>query len=153
MTVIALQWLWHDASNLLWAHYGVSSKIGRWCDYPRGGIPLGKVALNQFVMLGEQGHPDRERYEFDRFKYDKQLHRHRAPKSMSSELHAALGAELKAALSGLGQWEIAKTHRRSKARARLRNYFDRLRCLAHGLAAREHGEIAWDWYYPPGGAR
>lgn len=151
--MIALQWLWHDASNLLWAHYGVSCKIGRWCDYPRGGIPNGKVSLNQFVMLGEQGHPDRERYELDRFKYDKRVSRHRAPGCMSAELHAALGAEVKRALAQLSPWDVAKTHRRSKARARLRHYFEELRCMAQGLAEREHGEVAWSWYYTQGGAK
>lgn len=150
--MIALQWLWHDASNLLWAHYGVSCKVGRWCDYPRGGIPHGKVAFNSFVMLNEE-HADRERGEFERFQYDKRLHRQRAPKSMSAELHAALGTELKAALSELGPWEVAKTNRRSKARARLRRYFDELRCMAHGLAEREHGEMSWSWYYTQGGDR
>lgn len=149
--MIALQWLWHDASNLLWAHYGVSCKVGRWCDYPRGGIN-GKVAINSFVMLGEE-HAERERDEWERFVYDKRLHRHRAPKCMSSELHIALGAELKAALSELGPWDVAKTHRRSKARARLRHYFDKLRCMAHGLAEREHGTDAWLWYYKQGGAK
>ena len=148
--MIALQWLWHDASNLLWAHYGVSCKIGRWCDYPRGGS-AGKVALNSFVMIGE--HTARDRGEWERFDYDRALHRHRAPKCMSSELHSALGAELKVALAQLGPWDMAKTHRRSKARARLSHYIEELRCMAHGLAHREHGEIAWTWYYTPGGAK
>ena len=100
-------------------------------------------------MLGDQ-HP--ERPQVKRFTYERRLHSKRAPKRMSAELHEHLGRELKLALESLGAWDVAKTHRRSIARVRLRRYFDTLRCIAHGLAHAEHGEVSWSWYYNNSGA-
>lgn len=137
-------WLWSHASGLVWAHYGVSSKIGRFMDRKHA-IPIGAVHLNEFVMLGEDEAPERIPDPFIYAVVGKKV-----PGGMEPYLHALLGKLVKLQIANLsdGSWELPKTNKRSRARARLRGYFDQLRCKMQALAAREHGEnAAWSWYY------
>ncbi len=139
---MSFSWLFLHASGLIWAHYGVSGKIGRFMDR-RHSIPLGAINLAEFVMLGEE-QPERTS---DPFIYAVVG---RAPKAMPQYLHAQLGLMVKRALLELSDksWPFPKTNKRSVARARLRRHFDQLRCKMHALASQEHGDdAAWAWYY------
>jgi hypothetical protein len=141
---VSIAWLWADASDLLWSAYGVSSRIGRFMDR-RNGIPLGRIALDEFEMLGEE--QPRGAAKENRFKLAAPTAQ--PPRRMTANQHAALGAALRAAQRQLaGPWLLAKTHRRSVCRRRLQAQLDRLQSLASGYATREHGDdLAHGWYY------
>jgi hypothetical protein len=141
---VSIAWLWADASDLLWSAYGVSSRVGRFMDR-RNGIPLGRIALDEFEMLGEE--QPRGAAAENRFKLAPPTAR--PPHRMTANQHAALGAALRAAQRQLAEpWLMPKSHRRSVCRRRLRAQLERLQSLASGCATREHGDgLAHRWYY------
>lgn len=143
-TWVSLAWLWADASDLLWSAYGVSSRIGRFVDRAHG-IPLGRIALLEFEMLGEE----QAEKPAGGGRFPLPPVSARPPHRMSASQHGALGKELQAGLQQLSQpWSLPKTHRRSMCRRRLREQLGRLQSMASGYASREHGdELAHRWYY------
>jgi len=140
----SVAWFWSDAAELVWSAYGVSSDIGRLMDR-LGGIPLGRIALDEFEMLGET-HPDSPTggNRFGVLRATGRLQR-----ALKPEQHAALGNELRSVIGELhGPWSLPKTRRRSVCRQRLRHYLEQLRAKLSGLAELEHGgELAHQWYY------
>jgi len=138
-------WLWADASNLVWSAYGVDSSFGRFMDR-RVGIPLGRIALAEFEMLGEEqpsgtGGVNR----FGDLPVGPLTHR------LTSAQHAALGRHVCLALRELARpWPMPKSHRRTRCRSKLRRHFEKLQFLASRCAVREHGdELSHRWYYEP----
>jgi hypothetical protein len=124
---------------VVWRHYSLSSKLGRLLDR-HAGIPVGRIAVLEFQMLGGKHGKQKTQSPFTI-----EVGGRKTPITLLN--HREMGQQIARLLLSVDNWDLPKTHPRSRARGKLLGMIETLRSLLDSAAHQEHGAMAIYCYY------